>query len=237
MKKILKSLAPVVTAILCSVALAASAQTTVVTVIGPSEATTTAPPATAAAVSKIYCAGTPINLTGPTFTAGYKYDWYKIDQSGTAQLVKEGTADNTYTENPTGPGYYDYQLVVINSANCASQGSGTKKVFVLPTLTVAVPVPDPICTANTTATTLKLDPTTLPAGYTYTYQWYLGANKITTAAGTAGPTYDVPSSGTTTTYKLEVGFALMPSGTCTTFSNDIPVSIVAPPQQPSIIFN
>src|SRR3954469_14865730 len=60
--------------------------------------TTTAPPATAAAVNKVLCAGGQISLKGlGTAVSTNKYQWFKVDLSGQKKLVKETTGDNTYT--------------------------------------------------------------------------------------------------------------------------------------------
>jgi hypothetical protein len=235
MKKILKNLTAVITILLFMVSLNASAQT-IVTVTGPSEATTTAPPATTAAVSKIYCASGPISLTGPAFTAGYKYDWYKIDNTGTKQLVKEGTTDNTYTETPSGAGYYDYQLVVINSAGCSSPITAISKVYVLPDLNLTLNQPSPICSGGQTTATLALTQP-LDAAYTYNYQWTRNGTNVADADGGKGAQLTVKetaSSATPITYTLQVSYTLN-TGCFKSASSSI--TVVDPPALPTISFN
>ncbi|WCT10031.1 hypothetical protein [Mucilaginibacter jinjuensis] len=235
MKRIFTHLSLAITLLLCTASLASFAQTTVV-VNGPSKDALTTPPAAATDVSKIYCDGSAINLTGPAFIAGYKYDWYKIDNTGTKQLVKEGTTDNTYSETASGAGYYDYQLVIINTAGCSSPITNINKVYVLPTLNLALTPIDPICSGGQTTGTLKLTQP-LDGAYTYTYQWQRNGQNVSDADGGKGyplVVKETASSATAITYTLQVSYSL--NSGCKGTAN-ASVTVVDPPQTPTITFN
>ncbi|NCD72060.1 hypothetical protein [Mucilaginibacter agri] len=236
MKKHFTLLNLAITVLLSSASLIASAA--VVTVTGPSKDALTTPPAQASDVSKVYCYGSKIILTGPTDVTGNKYEWYKIDNTGTKQLVKEGiNGDNGFEDQSTDAGYYDYQLVVINAAGCSSAISNIQKVYVLPDLSLSLNTAGPICSSSQTTVTLALQ-SPLPSGYTYNYQWYRNGTAITTTQGTQ-PTYDVAentaTSGTPILYKLRVTFVL--STGCYKESADSQITVVNPPATPTISFN
>lgn len=236
MKKNLTLLNLVITVLLSSVSAIAAAAA--VTVTGPSKDAVTSPPTQASDVAKVYCYGSLITLTGPTDVTGNKYEWYKIDNTGTKQLVKEGiNGDNVLTDQSTDAGYYDYQLVVINAAGCSSAITAIQKVYVLPDLPLTLNSASPICSSSQTTATLALT-STLPAGYTYNYQWYRNGTPIATTQGTQ-PTYDVKentaTSGTPILYKVRVSFAL--NTACYKESNDSQITVVNPPATPTISFN
>ncbi len=153
------------TLLFIAVARIASAQT------GPSDGTS-APPPTGTA-DKIICSSGTISIFGPQ-NGGVDYpgyQWYKLDASGTPHLTTSTT--RTYTETPTGPGYYKYQLVTVNANGCTSPASDTYTIYVLPPLTVSITTSNPsntICANNQNSIILTANPSN-PTGYTYTYQW------------------------------------------------------------------
>src|ERR1700761_2237855 len=170
---------------------------------GPSETTT--PPATATdpGLSKVYCAGSTIKLTGPqdatqTPVADYAhYHWYKMAVVAGVLTPVEVTSQTTsvYTETSTTAGWYEYELVTENANGCLSPVSTMLKVYVLPTLSVTISTTAAsLCQNSATAPTLTANAT--PATpYTLHYQWTktIGAGSPTNV-GTDSPTYTIPAA-------------------------------------------
>jgi len=198
---------------------------------GPSDAVT-APPATAASVSQVICNGSQIQLKTPT-TAGYTYQWFKKNPAGGAmQLVQDGTS-STYTETPSGAGYYTYQLVVINSNGCTSISSDPFNVFVLPPITAAITATNgaTVCATGQTSSVLSATPVN-GSGYTYTYQWTRNGVDISAPTGTA-PTYTVTeTTAGSVTYGVTVAYTL--NSSCSSSATQT-VTIIAVPTKPVII--
>jgi hypothetical protein len=202
---------------------------------GPSDATT-APPATASAVAKVYCAGSAITLTGPqdpsTSAPFTKYHWYKM-VSGTATEVTGQTGIN-YTETSTTAGYYDYELVTENASGCTSPVSDVIMVYVLPPLSVTITTSSAsVCAGSTATPTLTANPT--PATpYALNYQWTLAGVNI---AGATSSTYTVPVDNTAETlnYGVTVTYALNP--TCGPATATQAITINPLPTKPTITAN
>ena len=229
MKKRFQALTPFFIALMLMVSTAASAQVA----SGPSDATT-APPATAAAVAKVLCAGTDISMSAPQDgTVDFaKYHWYKIDVNGVKQEVTAITG-RTYTETPTTAGYYNYVVVTENANGCTSPVSDVFKVFVLPPLSVTITTPTTSMCAVTTNESLLTAVVTPATGYAINYQW----NKAGVAInGATSSTYNVTGQTTaaTLTYGVTVTYAL--NTTCpATDTQDI---IITPlPTKPTIAAN
>ncbi len=195
---------------------------------GPSDAVT-APPATAAAVSQVICNGSQIQLK-TTATAGYTYQWYKKNPAGGAmQLVQDGSS-NTYTETPSGAGYYTYQLVVINSNGCTSTSSDPFNIFVLPPITAGITASSAtVCASGQTSSTLSATPVN-GSGYTYTYQWTRNGADI---SGATASTYTVnESTAATLTFGVTVAYSLNTSCSSTASTT---ITVIAVPTKPVII--
>ncbi len=195
---------------------------------GPSDATT-APPATAAAVQQVLCNGTNVQLKTAA-TAGYTYQWYKKNPVGGAmQLVQQGSS-NTYTETPTGAGYYTYQVIVINSNGCTSTTSDPFSIFVLPSLTAGItPSNNSVCESAQTTATLTASPLS-DANYTYTYQWTRNGSPI---PGATSSTYTVSEATPgSVTFGLNVAYAL--NSSCTSTATQI-ITVVPIPAKPTIV--
>jgi len=195
---------------------------------GPSDGTT-APPATAAAVSQVICNGSQIQLK-TTATAGYTYQWYKKNPVGGAmQMVQQGTS-NTYTETPTGAGYYTYQLVELNSNGCTSSSSDPFNVFVLPPLTAGITASATnICASGQTSSTLTASPVN-DANYTYTYQWTRNSINI---SGATSNTYVVNESAVgSVTFGVIVSYTL--NGNCNSTATQV-INVIALPTKPVIV--
>jgi hypothetical protein len=197
---------------------------------GPSDATT-APPVNASDVGKVLCAGTPISIAGPQnggvdFTA---YQWYKLDASGNKQLT--ASTGRTYTETPTAPGYYNYEVVTVNATGCTSPVSDVFKVYVLPPLTATITGTAALC-AGVGTTVLTANPT--PAtGFALTYQWTRSGVNIT---GATTNTYTITGENTpgTITFGVNIAYVLSPSCTVTA-TDDVVIEPV--PTKPSITAN
>ena len=203
-----------------------SAQVTTVT--GPSDKTTT-PPASASAVAQVLGTGSAISLkVGSTTTAtDMRYQWYKLDNTGTKKLVQDGS-DNTYKETSTDAGYYTYQLVMSNGNQCTSDISDPFKVYVLPALNPTIAASSgTICSNGTSTATL-----TANAGntnYSYLYQWSMNGADI---QGATAATYTTAANTTgNNTYAVKVSYALNSnySGTASQV-----VNMIAVPNKPAI---
>jgi hypothetical protein len=244
MKKIFTNLTFAITFLLCTVSLVASAQT--VTPAGPSLDATTTPPTSVTSVGKIICYGSNITLSGPT--GADKYQWYKIDASGTKHLVKESTTsgDNLYSETSTDAGYYNYQLVQINTNGCTSIASNPFSVYVMPQIVPVInTTATSICastTANpqgaTTTTTATLSISGLDSRFTYgSYQWKLNGIDI---PGATGLTYTVPvqtAAPATLSYTVSVSYTSYGGVGCpATSPTPMVINVVAPLGQPTITF-
>lgn len=200
---------------------------------GPSDAVT-APPASAAAVGKILCAGQNISITGPTETANTDYavyHWYKIDANGNKQL--SSITGKTYTETTGAAGYYSYQVVTENANGCISPISDVFKIFVLPALSVTVTSPVASICADAANSVLLTANVTPSSGYTINYQWTRNGTNIT---GATSSTYNVTGETTaaTVTFGVNVNYAL--NTTCTaTGTKDITITPL--PTKPMITAN
>ncbi|MBC7399286.1 MAG: hypothetical protein H7289_05020 [Mucilaginibacter sp.] len=230
MKKRSLTLTTILVLMLSMVTFIASAQVTT----GPSDATTP-PPATAAAVAKVLCYGSPISLSGPQDVGAVdfaKYHWYKIDPNGVRQEVTTQTG-RTYTETSGAAGYYNYQLVTENANGCTSPLSDVIKIFVLPQLSVSITTPTASMCAvatNTSQLTANVTPTT---GYTINYQWTRNGVAI---PGATSSTYDVTNEVTpaTVTFGVSVSYAL--NSTCPA-TNTKDIVITPLPTKPMITAN
>lgn len=196
---------------------------------GPSDAVT-APPATAAAVAQVICSGSQIQLK-TTATAGYTYQWYKKNPAGGAmQLVQDGSS-NTYTETPSGAGYYTYQLVVINSNGCTSISSDPFNIFVLPPITAGITATNgaTVCASAQTSSVLSATPVN-GSGYTYTYQWTRNGSAIT---GQTSSTYTVTeTTAGSVTFGVTVAYTL--NSSCSSSATQT-ITVIAVPTKPVII--
>jgi hypothetical protein len=228
MKKSYLSLISITILVLVFIANIASAQVT-----GPSDITTL-PPTTTTGAGKIICAGTAISITGPQDAGGVDYAayrWYKIDASGTAQVVT-GQTGRTYTEASGAPGYYNYQLVTINTNGCESPISDVFGIFVLPPLTVNITAANPSMCAVAANTDLLTANVTPASGYVINYQW----TRNGTAVGTNSSTYAVTGETTAATVTFGVTVSYLINPTCTqSATKDI---IIQPlPSKPMITAN
>jgi hypothetical protein len=219
--------------------LSAKAQTTPTPFATPSAP---GPYNTSTPAAKIICSSDVITIkpqTTPT-DPGVKYDWYKKDPNNTSSSsgwtwVSETSAP-TYTETPSGTGYYIYRLVVKSAAGCTSAASTDYTVFVLPPLTVTLAASNnTVCEGNQSNSVLTATVTSPTSGYTYNYAWYRGTNTTPVQNGTNN-TYTVtePTASTTpVTYKVVVSYTLN-NGCTAQATQDI---IVAPlPATPTITF-
>ncbi|QJD96635.1 hypothetical protein HH214_12460 [Mucilaginibacter robiniae] len=198
---------------------------------GPSDATT-APPATAtdAGLGQVLCAGSTITLKGDADPSVSKYQWYKVNSSGTKTLVYEGTT-NSYTETAAGAGYYIYYLVKVNSNTCTSDVSDPFKLYVLPALNPTVDGGNSVCEKNQSTTDLKV--AGLDSRFSYTYQWTRNGSNITTDGTSATYTVKEATAGTVK-YAVNVAYTLKSS--CTATSPDKSVTVVPVPTKPTITF-
>jgi len=194
---------------------------------GPSDAVT-APPSSASSVSQVLCSSGQIQLK-TTATAGYTYQWYKKKADGTMQLVQDGTS-STYTETPSGAGYYTYQLIQINSTGCTSTSSDPFNVFVLPPITAAISgSTSNVCASGQTSATLSATPVN-GSGYTYTYQWTRNGVDI---PGATSSTYTVNESvAGTVTFGVTVSYTL--NSGCNS-SSTTTITVVPVPTKPVIV--
>jgi len=155
--------------------------------------------------NKILCLNQTISLS--TNDTASIHHWYKV-VNGTAQL--QASTDKVYTEIPTAPGYYNYQVVAENKAGCISPVSDVVKIYILPALTPTVTTPNAlICSAPATSFVLTAS---VPDGFTYTYQWTKNGTPI---SGATASTYTA-NGGTapgTITYGINVAYSLNPSCT------------------------
>jgi len=197
---------------------------------GPSDGTSAPPPSGTA--NKIICSSQGISLTGPQDASNVDYptyQWYKLDASGVGHLTT--STSRTYTETPTAPGYYKYQLVTVNANGCTSPISDVYTIYVLPPLTVSITTSNPsntICSNTQSSIVLTAVPSN-PSAYIYTYQWTRNGSNI---PGATSSTYTLSetnsgsvSMGVIVTYSLNSGC----SGTAT---QSITVSPV--PAKPTI---
>jgi hypothetical protein len=199
---------------------------------GPSDATT-APPANATDVGKVYCAGSTISIVGPQDVGNVDfavYHWYKLDALGNKQTST--IKSKTYTEISTAPGYYEYELVTENTNGCTSPTSDILKVFVLPPISATITTPvSTICSVvGTTVLTANPTPAT---GYVINYQWTRNGTNI---AGATTNTYTVAAENTpaTVAFGVNVTYALNSSCAATATYN----VIVSPvPTKPAITAN
>jgi hypothetical protein len=211
---------------------------------GPSDATKAAP-TSITDVSKIYCAGSTISLTGPldpsTGNPFTKYHWYKLAADQTTKTEETTQTSQTYTEvSTTTPGYYYYELVTENANGCTSPISSLLQVYVLPPLSVTISTTAvSVCQNSTTTPVLTANPTPVPPAYTLHYQWTktIGAG-TTTNVGSDSPTYPVPAADDVTpeiiTYAVTVTYDLNPA--CSAAANQN-ITIFATPTQPTITAN
>lgn len=201
----------------------------VTAVNGPSD-NTTAPPTSASAVAQVLGTGGAISLkigaTASTAT-DIKYQWYKLDNTGTKRLVQDG-ADGTFRETAAGAGYYTYQLVMSNSNQCTSDISDPFKVYVLPALTPTIAASSgTICSNGTSTSTLTANPGN--SSYSYQYQWSLNGADI---SGATSATYTTAANTTgNNTYGVKVSYALNSNygGTASQVIN-----MIAVPNKPAI---
>ncbi|MFD2144993.1 hypothetical protein [Mucilaginibacter antarcticus] len=229
MKKRFLALNLFLTALMVTIVTVASAQVTP----GPSDATT-APPATAAAVAKVLCAGSTISMSAPQDgTVDFaKYHWYKIDANGNKQEVTAITG-RTYTETSTAAGYYNYVVVTENANGCSSPVSDVFQVYVLPTLSVAITSPTSSMCGVATNETLLTANVTPGTGYTVNYQWSKNGVAIN---GATSSTYNVTGETTpaTLTYGVSVTYTLNTSCPAT---NTKDIVITPLPSKPTIAAN
>jgi hypothetical protein len=202
-----------------------------VAITGPSDGTS-APPASAASVSQVLCAGSTISLKGPVdaSNANYKrYQWYKLDSNGNKQLVKDST-DNSYTEVSDGAGYYTYQLVITNTNDCSSDISDPFKVYVLPTLTPTITAAGnvtAVCEKGASSTTLTANVSN--TNFTYNYQWTRNGTDI---SGATSNTYTVTEqTAGDITFGVKVSYSL--NSTCTQTATQT-INVIALPTKPVI---
>ena len=200
-------------------------------ITGPSDGTS-APPASAASVSQVLCAGSTISLKGPVdaSNANYKrYQWYKLDSNGNKQLVKDST-DNSYTEVSDGAGYYTYQLVITNTNDCSSDISDPFKVYVLPTLTPTITAAGnvtAVCEKGASSTTLTANVSN--TNFTYNYQWTRNGTDI---SGATSNTYTVTEqTAGDITFGVKVSYSL--NSTCTQTATQT-INVIALPTKPVI---
>lgn len=198
---------------------------------GPSDATTAAP-TSAASVAQVLCFGSTISLKGPTDPGNTykKYQWYKIDNTGTKQLAKEGT-DNLYTETSAGAGYYSYQLVILNTNDCSSDISDPFKVYVLPELTPTIAAAGnvtTVCEKGQSSTVLTAN--VANTSFTYTYQWTRDGVDI---PGATTNTYTVTEqTAASINFGVKVAYSL--NGTCAQTATQS-ITVVPVPVKPVIV--
>jgi hypothetical protein len=194
------------------------------TTAGPSDGTT-APPTSAGSVNKVLCAGTPISISGPAQPSGAdyaSYQWYKLDASGATHQAT--TATKTYTESPSGPGYYKYQVQTVNATGCSSPISDVYTVYVLPALTATITTPSNAICADGTSTTLLTANPSAGTGYTYNYQWT--RNGVAISGATSNTYAATESASGSVTYGVTVSYTLNStcpaSATSTITANPVP---------------
>jgi len=212
--------------LLCTVATSVFA-----TAPGPSDATSP-PPTSASAVGQVLCFGSTITLQGPQDVGGVnyaRYQWYKLDNAGVKQLVKDATSDNIYTEASAGAGYYTYQLVITNASGCSSDISDAYQIYVLPQLAPTITATTAsICSNNATTTTLTANANN--TNFTYTYQWTRNGTNI---AGATNTTYTATETAAgSVTFGVIVAYTL--NNTCTQTATQV-ITVVAVPGKPSIV--
>ncbi len=196
---------------------------------GPSD-TVTPPPSNAANVNGIFCFGQNVAIIGPQDIGNIDfatYHWYKIDVLGNAQLT--AVTGRTYTETTAAPGYYNYRLIVKNTAGCISPISDVFSGFVLPQLNVAITsLSNSIC-ANTGTTVLTAIPS-VATGYTFNYQWTRNGINI---PGATANTYTLTGERTPTTVSIgvNISYTLNPGCTATGTHN---ITITPLPAKPGI---
>jgi hypothetical protein len=229
MKKSSLTRSTILILMLSMVTFIASAQVTT----GPSDATTP-PPATAAAVAKVLCYGSPISMSGPQDNGVdfAKYHWYKIDPNGVRQEVTTQTG-RTYTETSGAAGYYTYQVVTENANGCTSPLSDPFQMYVLPQLSVSITTPTASMCAVATNSSLLTANVTPSSGYTINYQWTRNGVAI---PGATSSTYDVTNEVTpaTVTFGVSVSYAL--NSTCPA-TNTKDIVITPLPTKPLITAN
>jgi hypothetical protein len=204
---------------------------------GPSDATTLPPTLPLpAAVGKVICSGGTISLTAAG-TLGSTYTWYKTPLGGgTAVQVQPAGAVNitSYTETATTAGYYTYYVDQTNSTGCSTR-SNPITVFVLPSLTPQITGPAAVCASNQTTANLKVTPSSLLPGYTYTYQWTKDGVNI---AGANSDNYTVSESTVAPSISFAVKVGIDLNTTCTpNTSNALSIAVIAQPLPPTITIN
>jgi len=226
--KIINTPRIIITLLLVAIARIGFAQTA-----GPSDGTS-APPPTGTA-DKIICQSQNISLTGPQDVGGVDYptyQWYKLDAGGVAHLTT--TTTRTYTETPTAPGYYEYQLVTVNANGCTSPISDIIKIYVLPPITATITsniANNTICAQNEGSILLTATPSN-PTLYTYTYQWTRNGVNI---AGATNNTYSLSETNSgAVTIGVIISYSL--NGGCPGTATQS-VTVTPIPGKPTIVVN
>jgi hypothetical protein len=181
---------------------------------GPSDGTT-APPASAAAVGKIVCAGGTISLSATTPNPTSTYVWRKKNSSNTFVVALgpgAAGANTSYSETPSAAlssaGYYTYTVEEINSNGCSTI-SNPITVFVLPPITPAIAGATPFCAGGQGSATLSVTGLVTTPNYAYNYQWSKNGTDISAAFGGTGATLPVTeTTAGTYSFAVKVTFAL-----------------------------
>lgn len=197
---------------------------------GPSDATTPPPAASTPLQGKIICSGQQITLNNDTTSpAGYIFTWYKIATDGSRKTST--ITSSLYTETPTTPGYYNYQLVVTNpTLGCTSPISDVFKVYVAPVITVAITSPaSSTCSVTGTAIVLTAS---AAAGFPYGYQWTRNGTAITGATlSTYTVTGEKTAGNVTFACNVSYNWGLNPNTPCTASASKV-ITIVNAPGKP-----
>jgi hypothetical protein len=204
---------------------------------GASDATTAVPTANPApGVAKILCSTETILLkSGEGANSAFKYQWYKVNSSGTKILVKETVGNDTYSEPAGTAGYYKYELIVLNSNGCPSDPTDVT-LYVLPPLNPAVNGGAFVCSDLKNPTMLTV--TGLDTHFDYTYHWYRISTGVTTqipdSAGGNLDHFEVKEQNAgTVDYRVEVAYAI--KSDCTKTSGNKTITVVTTPAAPTIV--